>query len=868
MQAPVLFDVERLPDKETPLMRQYNELKRQYPHTLILFRIGDFYETFGEDAITASRILGIVLTRRANGAASHIELAGFPHHSLNLYLPRLVQAGQRVAICDQLEDPKLAKGLVKRGVTDIVTPGIAFSDQLLNHQRNNYLAAVCLVEGGFGAAFADVSTGDFFTASGTRLLLEKLLFSLRPAEVLLPRRDVAAFTDSFAEDFNTYRLEDWAFEHAHGYQQLTRHFGTLNLKGFGLEEDALGTACAGALLTYLAQNQQHQLGHLQRIYRWEEQQHLALDRYSLRNLELLQPLHPDGRSVVQSIDRTCTSMGARLLKRWLAFPLLEVTAIEARLTQVQALVDDRPLAAELDTRLREIADLERLLARLATRRLTPREAVTFRNSLRELAPLYNVLVSDADAAFRARIDALPQHTPALERLEHALHDEAGHTVAKGNAIGRGVSAELDELRELKTDSESALKAIQQREVLRTGIQSLKVGYNKVFGYYLEITHAHRDRVPPDYIRKQTLTGAERYITPELKTFEEKVLSAEERILALETDLYNRLLDDLQPYIGALQQHATVVAEMDVLRSFAELAVERTYTRPALRSETGIVIEGGRHPVIEQLLPPESPYVPNDVRLNADSDQILLISGPNMAGKSALLRQVALIQLLAQVGSFVPASRAELGVVDKIFTRVGASDNLAAGESTFMVEMTEAARILNTATHRSLVLLDELGRGTSTFDGVSIAWAITEYLHEHIGALTLFATHYHELAALADEYPRVRNWNVGVREIGGKVIFLRKLQPGHSAHSFGINVAQMAGLPPAVVARARQLLQHFEAHAPNSHADPHRPLPPSVNTMQPPAQATQLLEELTLLNVDRLTPLEALLKLQEWQTRLL
>lgn len=863
----VLFEVESLPEKETPLMRQYNQIKAQHPHALLLFRIGDFYETFAEDAIKTAEILGIVLTRRANGSAAYIELAGFPHHSLNTYLPKLIRAGQRVAICDQLEDPKLAKGIVKRGVTEIVTPGIAFTDQILDNARNNYLAALHFPGADVaGLAFVDVSTGDFFCLSTSRVQAEKLLFSLRPAEVLLPRRDFKSFADAFGEEFHPFRLEDWVFEGAYGTEQLLRHFQVANLKGFGLEDEPFGTAAAGALLHYLAQNEQHELRHLNRIYRWQEQQYLSLDRFTLRNLELLQPLHSDGRALADVLDASVTPMGQRALRRWIAFPLLDTQEIDRRLDRVAALVSQPELAAGLRTDLARIADIERLLARLATRRILPRELNTLRHTLVALGPLALRLMEAPESPFTAALVALPTCAPALDLLQHYLHPEPAGMLGKGPVARPGVNPELDELRELKQDVEAYLDKMRQREIIRTGITSLKVGYNKVFGYYLEISNANKDKVPLDYIRKQTLTGAERYITPELKEFEEKILTAEEKILALETRLFNECVERLLPHIPALQAHGTWVAELDVLLSFARTATERNYCRPHFTAEPELRITAGRHPVIEQLLPPDAPYVPNDVHLHNDGAQILLISGPNMAGKSALLRQVALIQLMAQMGSFVPAAAATMCVADRIFTRVGASDNISAGESTFMVEMNEAARILNTATARSLVLLDEIGRGTSTFDGVSIAWAITEFLHDAVGARTLFATHYHELAALTEHLPRVRNFNVGVRESGGRIIFLRRLEPGHTAHSFGIQVAQMAGLPRPVVDRAKVLLAHFEAqgtlHKPDTTALPTRPHPEDAPLSIQDATARHLRETLAQIDVNRLTPVEALLKLQE------
>jgi DNA mismatch repair protein MutS len=866
---------------ETPLMKQYNAIKAKYPGTLLLFRMGDFYETFGEDAVTASRILGITLTRRANGAAADIELAGFPHHQIDAYLPRLVKAGQRVAVCDQLEDPKQAKGIVKRGVTEIVTPGTAMADPLLDRAQANYLAALTYEpkDRSIGAAFLELSTGDFFCLEGNSARIEKLLYALKPAELVLARRDVRAFKDEYHDDFYLHRVEDWAFDAAFAHERILKHFGVHSLKGLGLDEVPLGAAAAGVLLHYLEQNEHHRLGHLTRLYPFADANVMGLDRFTVRNLELVQPMHPDGRALVDVIDHTLTPMGARLLRRRLLFPLTDPAEINRRLDAVGTLIAQPALLDSISERLRRLGDIERIAARLATRRIGPRELGALRTSLEHAGALWGIL---HDATAPSFTEAVRQARAAdLTQLQHLLTtelaDDLPATLAHPGYIRTGVLPELDELRRLKSDTEGFLRDLREREATRSGIPSLKVQFNKVFGYYIEITHAHRDKVPADYIRKQTLTGAERYITPELKAFEEKILTAEERIARLETDRYADLLDRLQPYLAPLQKQAQLLAAVDVTHSLARAAQLNGYARPVITEQEGIDITAGRHPVIERLLPRESPFVPNDLSLSASDAQILLITGPNMAGKSALLRQTALIVILAQMGSYVPAQSAVLGVVDKVFTRVGASDNLAAGESTFLVEMNETARILNTATERSLVLLDEVGRGTSTYDGVSIAWALVEFIHEHapVAAKTLFATHYHELAELAERLPRVRNFHVAVKETQGKVIFLRKLLPGHAEHSFGIQVAEMAGLPRPLVERARALLAHFEAEHGEALKEGARETK-SGSLTKPRSDAKTQLSMFTQADdtanriralmhgtdLNRLTPIEALLKLQE------
>lgn len=866
---------------ETPLMKQYNAIKAKYPETLLLFRVGDFYETFSDDAIRASKVLGITLTKRANGAASEIELAGFPHHALDTYLPRLVKAGVRVAVCDQLEDPKLAKGIVKRGVTEIVTPGTAMSESLLERATANYLAAIHLPEKGrFGAALLEASTGEFFCLEGVSNRLDALLSQLQPTEILLPRSQLRELRELLGESLNFFRLEDWIFQPAYTTEQLLRHFNTTSLKGFGVEDLRHGTTAAGAILHYLKENEHQHLGHIRALQPFDEGHHLLLDRFTLRNLELLRPMQPESKSLVEVLDHTQTAMGARLLRRWLAFPLRARHAIESRYDCVGALTTAHETRAVIRQQLARIADLERLAMRLATLRLTPREAATIRQSLEALAPLAQ---QAAHPAFEGWRRTLPDVTDALRILQQQLADDPPADLAKGGVLREGVHAELDEYRAIQRDAKAYLEDFRQRESVRSGIASLKVQYNRVFGYYIEVSKANAARVPDDYIRRQTLTGAERYITPELKTFEDKMLRAEENLFRLEAELYQGLLQQLQPQVSTLQAAAQRVAELDVYASLAQQAVAFGYTRPTLLDSDVLEITQGRHPVIETLLPRDQPYVPNDLRLDGSQQQLLLITGPNMAGKSALLRQTALLVILAQMGSFVPAQHLETGLFDKVFSRVGASDNLAAGESTFMVEMQETARILNQATPRSLVLLDEIGRGTATFDGVSIAWALVEYLHNtpERAAKTLFATHYHELAVLADRLERVQNFTVAVRELSGRIIFLRTLVPGSSEHSFGIQVAEMAGIPPSLILRAQELLAHFENQSTLKLDE--SPLAPVVQQAKnirklpspPQLQLFSLYDEAAMevrrlldgVDVNTLTPIEALLKLQEIQQAL-
>lgn len=850
-------------------MLQYNRIKSEYPGTVLLFRVGDFYETFGEDAVKVANILGIVLTKRNNGG-SDVELAGFPHHSLDTYLPKLVRAGQRVAVCDQLEDPKQAKGIVKRGVTELVTPGVALSDKILNQKESNYLAAVHFRGQEVGAAFIEVSTGEFFCLNGDLGRIRNLVQSLQPAEVLVPRKDLRNFKEGIGDKFYLSRIEDWVFQHAYGYERLTEHFGTRSLKGFGLENDEEAVTAAGAILHYLRENQQEDIAHVSSLLRFDDSDFVWLDQFTIRNLELIHPNHPDGQSLIDVLDHTLTPMGARLLRKWLLFPLKSKTAIDARLEAVETFIKDPENLRRLEDLFGKMGDLERLVSKLATRKIQPREAMLLRNSLRLQDPIRQVLADFAEEALNRKVEAFANVDGALGNFAHYLEEDPSNNLNTGGVIRSGVNEELDELRSLRDNSKEMLMAMQRREIERTGIPKLKIGFNKVFGYYLEVSRIQTSKVPPEWTRKQTLTNAERYITEELKAYEDKILTAEERIFTLETQLYQELVERLQEYLQAIQKNARLIAELDVLMDFARVARRFQYHRPEISEEEAIDIRSGRHPVIERSLPSGEHYVPNDVFLDNSQQQIIIITGPNMAGKSAFLRQMALITLLAQVGSFVPADSATIGLVDKIFTRVGASDNISSGESTFMVEMNETARIVNGATRRSLILLDEIGRGTSTYDGVSIAWALVEHLHEspQCAAKTLFATHYHELNEITHRMERVKNYNVSVKEVSGKIIFMRKLIPGGSEHSFGINVAQMAGMPKSVVKRAKELLRHFEQNRVDDKEKAQAVKFSSRRDIQlnmfelKDADTLKIREVLAGCDIDRMTPVEALLKLQE------
>jgi DNA mismatch repair protein MutS len=855
--------------KETPLMKQYNAIKAKYPGTILLFRVGDFYETFGSDAVLVSQILGIVCTKRNNGGGDS-ELAGFPHHSLDTYLPRLVKSGQRVAVCDQLEDPKQAKGIVKRGVTELVTPGVAFNDKILESKTRNYLAAFHYMGETPGVAFTEVSTGEFFCMSGTLSEVEKMFNTLNPSEVLVPRKDLKRFRQDFGERFYLTRLEDWVFQFDYGRDSLLQQFGTNSLKGFGLEQEVGGVIAAGAILHYLKESQQNNLQHIARIYRHDDSGFVWLDGFTIRNLELVRSNQPDGKALVDVIDRTVTPMGARLLRHWLMFPLRSVEEIRRRSDTVEDFLRDPVQLQRLEDIFRKIGDLERLVSKLATRKLQPREAMQLRNALRLQPAIQATLRGFGGQEVVVKADTFAPLDAALKVLQQHLEEDPNNNLLTGGVIRTGVDAELDELRGISDNGKDLLLDMQRREQERSGIGSLKIGYNKVFGYYLEVTNSHKDKAPAEWTRKQTLSNAERYITEELKVYEDKILGAEERIIAIESRLYNEMLEQLQSFLLDIQRNARLIAELDIYLCFANTAKELGYVRAEVNAGDVIDIRGGRHPVIERSLPKESPYIPNDVYLDNEGQQIIIITGPNMAGKSALLRQTALIVLLAQVGCFVPADKAVIGATDKIFTRVGASDNLSGGESTFMVEMNETSRIVNNATPKSLILFDEIGRGTSTYDGVSIAWALVEYLHEakHCTAKTLFATHYHELNEISKKMGRVKNFNVSVKELDGKVIFMRKLTPGGSEHSFGIHVAEMAGMPKRIVARANELLLHFEQ---NKVQDKEAARAVKFSTRQQvqlnmfelkDADTLRIREILAGVDVDRMTPVEALLKLQE------
>lgn len=868
--------------KETPLSKQYNQIKAKYPGALLLFRVGDFYETFGEDAIKASKILGIVLTRRNNGGA-HEELAGFPHHSLDNYLPKLVRAGQRVAICDQLEDPATAKGIVKRGVTELVTPGVSLNDNVLETRRNNYLACVHLgKDDRHGIAFLDISTGEFMTAQGNTAYADKLLQSLMPSEVLFCKKEKDRFFQLFGERFHTFQLDDWCFGYEFAEEKLTTHFQTTTLKGFGIENLPLGIVAAGVIVHYLLETEHREISHINRIMRLEEDNHVWLDRFTIRNLELVYAQQEGGVPLIEVLDHTVTPMGARLLRKWMVLPLKEKRAVEERLAAVELFAGQKKQQAALVQLLKPIGDLERLISKVAVRRINPREMGQLKKALRQVNPIKEQLreliaAAGADSpeaksgqkSLQRFIDQLNPCDTLLQRIEAELREEVPIVTNQGNMIKSGVDEELDELHKIAYAGKDYLLQIQSREIENTKIPSLKIAYNKVFGYYLEVSNAHKDKVPTEWIRKQTLVNAERYITMELKVYEEKILNAEDRIFVIEQTIYNALTLFATEYIGAIQQNARVLSELDTLLSFATVAAKNKYVRPDISDENVLDIKGGRHPVIEHQLPPGESYVPNDVFLDGENQQIIIITGPNMAGKSALLRQTALIVLMAQMGSFVPAKAATIGLVDKVFTRVGASDNLSRGESTFMVEMTETASILNNLSDRSLVLLDEIGRGTSTYDGVAIAWAITEYLHKHpqCRARTLFATHYHELNQLAEDFPRIKNFNVSVKEVDGKIIFLRKLKPGGSEHSFGIHVAQIAGMPQPIVLRADEIMRHLEKdHVAEKHKARIKEMPKNNYQLSIFEAADPRMDELKkkmeAIDVNTLSPIEALLKLNE------
>jgi len=858
--------------KETPLMQQYNTIKAKHPGALLLFRVGDFYETFGEDAVKASGILGIVLTRRANGAATHIELAGFPHHSLDTYLPKLVRAGQRVAICDQLEDPKMTKSIVKRGVTELVTPGVAYGDNIVQQKSNNYLASLHFEKNTIGIALLDISTGEFLTAQGNSDYIDKLLQSFSPSEVIFPKSRHAVFKETFGDRFYTYALDEWAYTGDYATETLLKHFEVKSLKGFGIEKLTLGIVAAGVALHYLNETEHKNLQHISAIGRIEEEKFLWLDRFSIRNLELIGSHNENAVTLVDVLDHTCSPMGARMLRRWIVMPLKERKPIEDRLNVVEYLINHEEQKEELKQQIRNIGDLERLISKIGLQKANPREICQLKKALSAIEIMKTLCSESNSMALKTIGEQLNPCVLMRERIAKELQNEPPVMIVKGGVIAEGINEELDRLRKIAFGGKGYLLEIQKREAEITRIPSLKVAFNNVFGYYLEVSNAHKDKVPTEWIRKQTLVNAERYITPELKEYEEQILGAEEKILALETRLYNELLYDLMEYIKPIQFNAHLVAQLDVLLNFATIAIKSYYVKPVINEGSVIDIKGGRHPVIEKNLPLGEEYITNDVFLDSDSQQIIIITGPNMAGKSAILRQTGLIVLMAQMGCFVPAKSAEIGLVDKIFTRVGASDNLSSGESTFMVEMNETASILNNLSDRSLILLDEIGRGTSTYDGISIAWAIAEYLHNHPSAKakTLFATHYHELNELTNMFGRIKNYNVTVKEVGHKIIFLRKLVPGGSEHSFGIHVAKLAGMPPKVLSRANEILKKLEQERTGGES-----IKESIKKVQKQAVQMQMFsiddpvlvkirDMLNNLEVNTLTPIEALMKLDEIQ----
>ncbi len=852
--------------KVTPLMRQYNAIKSKHPDALLLFRVGDFYETFGEDAVKAAKILDIVLTQRNNGG-DQTALAGFPHHSLNTYLPKLVRAGERVAICDQLEDPKQAKSIVKRGVTELVTPGVALNDDILSSKTNNFLAALHFGHKNLGIAFLDISTGEFLTAEGHEEQLDKLLQNFSPSEVLVPKNKRNEFGELFGTHYHTFYLEDWVFQEDYANECLTGHFKTASLQGFGVQHLEAGIIASGAILHYLSETQHRQLRHITRLQRIPEEEYVWMDRFTIRNLELYRTHYTEAVTLLDVIDRTISPMGGRLLKRWLALPLKSKEKIVQRHEVVSYFYEREALLEQFRHWIKPMGDLERLISKVATGKISPRAVVLLKNSLEAVEPL-KALADASEAIALQKLNAqLSPCIPLQERITNTLHAEAPVVIGKGPTIAPGYSEELDDLRELAHSSKDYLDKMLARETEATGIPSLKIASNNVFGYYIEVRNTHKDKVPESWIRKQTLVNAERYITEELKSYEAKILGAEERILQLEQQLFEQLLVWMQEYITPIQQNARVIAELDCLTGFAQLAQENNYVCPTMEDSTQLVITGGRHPVIEKQLPLGEAYVANDVTLNREEQQLIMITGPNMSGKSALLRQTALIVLLAQMGSFVPAEGATIGIIDKIFTRVGASDNISMGESTFMVEMNETASILNNLSERSLVLLDEIGRGTSTYDGISIAWAISEYLHEHPSrAKTLFATHYHELNEMAGTFERIKNYNVSIKELKDNVLFLRKLVPGGSEHSFGIHVAKMAGIPKPVIQKANKILKKLE----KSHSS--EEMTGKLQTVQNEMQLSffnlddplleEIKEEILHLDIDTLTPVAALMKLNE------
>jgi len=855
--------------KETPLMKQYNGIKAKYKDAILLFRVGDFYETFGDDARTIAKALGITLTKRANGKASEVALAGFPHHSIDTYLPRLVKAGFRVAICDQLEDPKKAKNIVKRGVVELVTPGVALNDKLLDQKSNNYLASIHIAKKEFGISFLDISTGEFLVAQGTHSYIEKLIQSFNPSEIIYSNNKKKAFEEYFGEKHYTYDLEDWVYTTEFGNEILLKHFGTKSLKGFGIEKLNSAVIAAGAIVHYLGTTEHTKLDHIRSIARIVEDKYVWLDRFTIENLELLYSRHETGVSLLDIMDKTNSPMGARLLKKWMVLPLRNQEQIQERLDLVEHFYNDRTQAEELEQQIKQIGDLERLISKVTYGKINPRQVVQLKKSLLALEPIKETGSKSKSTLFQKVSEQMVICHNLCKKIEDTIVDDPPIDLSKGEVIKEGVSAELDDYRNVSTNAKEYLEQMRQREIEKTGITSLKIGHNNVFGYYLDVTNRFKDTVPDEWIRKQTLTNSERYITEELKEYEYKILKAEEKIGGIELDLYNKTVEYILEFIQPIQTNASLVARIDCLLCFGKLAYFNNYSKPIIDQSLEIDIKDGRHPVIEHQLTLGEQYVPNDITLDSDSQQIIIITGPNMSGKSALLRQTALITLMTQMGSFVPATSAKIGMIDKIFTRVGASDNISSGESTFMVEMNETASIMNNLSERSLVLLDEIGRGTSTYDGISIAWALTEYLHDgkSIKPKTLFATHYHELIELGDRLERVENFHVSTKEVGNKVLFLRKIKQGGSQHSFGIHVAAMAGMPKSLLTRANEILKELESKNISANVKetlqqiPEQPYQLNMFSMDDP-NLLKIKEMLEIIEINALTPIEAMLKLQE------
>jgi len=847
-------------------MKQYNEIKAKYPDACLLFRVGDFYETFGEDAIRASKILGITLTKRGAGSDTETALAGFPHHSVNTYLPKLVKAGLRVAICDQLEDPKMTKTIVKRGVTELVTPGVSLNDEVLQSKSNNFLASVYFANKNIGISFLDVSTGEFLTAQGNAEYIDKLLQNFNPSEVLVPKTCKNDFKTAFGEDFHSFFLEDWIYKEDYALETLTKHFQTNSLKGFGVEELKEGIIASGAILYYLSETQHNRVQHITAIQRIAEDAYVWMDRFTIRNLELYHSYNPNAVTLLDVIDKTLSPMGGRLLKRWLALPLKDANKVKSRHEVVAYLKSNPEILHNIQYQIKQISDLERLISKIAAGKVSPREIVYLKESLDAIIPIKTLALESPQEAVKVIGDSLHACDLLREKIKTTLNQDAPVAISKGNAIAAGINEELDELRSISTSGKEFLEGIEKRESERTGISSLKISFNNVFGYYIEVRNTHKDKVPEEWIRKQTLVNAERYITEELKEYETKILGAEEKIYKIESELFEQLVAWISTYIKPVQMNAYLVAQLDCLCSFTQMAVENQYVQPEIDDSFELDIKNGRHPVIEKQLPVGTPYIANDVFLDRETQQIIMITGPNMSGKSAILRQTALIVLLAQMGSFVPADSVRMGIVDKIFTRVGASDNISMGESTFMVEMNETASILNNLSDRSLVLLDEIGRGTSTYDGISIAWAIAEFLHEHPGrAKTLFATHYHELNEMTESMPRIQNFNVAVKELKDTVLFVRKLVKGGSAHSFGIHVAKMAGMPQLVISKAQKLLKKLEKNhssdALNGIKSANEEMQMTFFNLDDPL-LEEIKEEILSLDINAITPVEALMKLNE------